>query len=237
MTTLKDKVILITGSAQRIGRILSLGLSDATLILHYHTSQDEAQSLKGELDKRGCRSSLFKADLLCSENISKLFDYITKKYGRLDVLINNAASYKKGAFLEEDDFDSCLQLNLKAPLICAQHAAKIMPKGSSIINIIDKSANKPFKGFVSHSISKAALMHATKALALELAPNIRVNNLMLGLILPSKGHTQNAFDKLVEKHVLVNRQPTNQEIVEGARSLIENDFINSTTISLDGGWI
>ncbi len=235
MTTLKDKVVLITGSARRIGRILSNGLSDAQLILNYNQSKDDAQSLKDELNKQGCQSSLFKADLLNPENIAKLFDFITKKYGRLDVLINNAASYTKSSFLDEDDFDSCLQLNLKAPLICAQYAAKIMPKGSSIINIVDKSAQKPFKGFLTHSISKAALMHATKALALELAPNIRVNNLMLGLMLPSKD--QNDFDKLIEKHVLVNRRPTNQEIVDAARSLIDNSFLNSTTIDLDGGWI
>ncbi len=237
MTTLKDKAILITGSARRIGRIISLGLFEANLILHYHKSEKDVLNLKMDLEKRGCRPLIFQADLTNPDEIKKLFDFILEKHGHLDVLINNAASYKKTDFSNLKDFDSSILLNLKAPLMCSQHAAQVMNKGASIINIGDKSAKKPFNGYLMHSISKAALEHATKALALELAPKIRVNNLLLGAMLASDGDQKELFEKLIDKHVLVKRAPEEKDIVKAIHFLILNSYVNSTTLELDGGWI
>lgn len=237
MNKLKDKVALVTGSAVRVGRIISLGLSCKKLVLHYHKSKKEALSLKDELEMKGIQCDLFQADLKEPQQIEKLFEFIKNKHEHLDILINNAASYEKKPFLEVEDFDSSLDLNLKAPLICSQYAARLMPTGSLILNICDMSSKNPLKHRPLHSISKAALMYATKVLAWELAPNVRVNNLLLGMVLPSDECKEKALDNFVERHVLLKRACSPQEIVKAIHTFIENEYLNSTTIELTGGWL
>lgn len=236
MNTIYNKVILITGSAVRVGRIISESLSSAKLVLHYYSSKNEALSLQQDLLKKGCLAEIVQADLLKPEQIDKLFLYIEQKYGKLDILINNASCYQKNDFLHEFDFDSIFNLNLRAPLLCIQKAAKLMPPGSCIINITDKSAQHPFRGFSFHSISKAALQHATKALAIELAPKIRVNNLLLGMALPSPDENSDQYKQLIERRVLLKRPPNHEEIAAAIQMILENNYLNATTIELDGGW-
>lgn len=237
MNNFYDKVVLITGGAIRIGRIIAEELPFTKLILHYHSSKQEALALQQKLLKKGCQTELFQADFLKPTEIDNLFLFIKEKYGKLDILINNAACFQKTDFLIESDFDSIFNLNLKAPLLCMQKAAQLMPEGSSIINICDKSAKTPFAGFALHSISKAALMHATIAFALELAPKIRVNNLLLGLALPSPHEDLEKDKQLLQKHVLLKRLPQKKEIANAIEMILNNHYLNATTIELDGGWI
>jgi enoyl-[acyl-carrier protein] reductase III len=237
MDSLKNKVILITGSAIRIGRAIALSLYDAKLILHYNESEKEAHSLKRELSEKGCKCKLFKADFNNPKEIKHLFEFIRKEYGHLDILVNSAATFDKSPFLEIEDFDSVFNINLKAPLIASQQAAKIMKEGSLIINICDPTSKVPFKHHLLHGISKAALSYATKALALELSPKIRVNNLLIGVALPSIDYTKEAIELVIEKHTLVQRVAKLSEIVKGIHFLIENEYVNATTIEVDGGWV
>lgn len=237
MNNAYEKVTLITGGAIRIGKIIAEELPFTKLVLHYHSSKQDALALQQKLLKKGCQVELFQADFLKPKEIENLFLFIKEKYGKLDILINNAACFQKTDFLNESDFDSIFNLNLKAPLLCMQKAAQLMPEGSSIINIGDKSAKTPFDGFALHSISKAALMHATIALALELAPKIRVNNLLLGLALSSPHEGSQKDKRLIQKHVLLKRLPKNSEIANAIEMILNNHYLNATTIELDGGWV
>jgi pteridine reductase len=236
MSSIKEKVILVTGSAVRVGRAICFGLKEAKLILHYNQSEKEAFSLNEELMDEGAQCSLFKADLNNPKEIKALFEFAKKKHAQLDVLINNAATFEKKPFLEVEDFDTSFNVNFKAPLIASQLAAKMMRKNASIINICDLTSKKPLKNYALHGMSKAALLYMSKSLALELSPYIRVNNLLIGAALPSLHHTKEQIKDMLQRHCLMQRKIELEEIVNGVRFLIENEYINGSTLDLDGGW-
>lgn len=233
----KDRVILVTGAARRLGRIISLGLPASKYILHYNQSKTSAVALKEEIESKGAEASIFQADFQDKKAIEELFLFTKKTYGRLDVLINSAALFENQPFSKVKDFESTFKVNLIAPLICSKLASKLMSLNSTIINLCDSSANHPFHGYPLHSISKAALKHATKALALELAPKIRVNALLLGMILPSEGFPKKEFNMICKNRVLLRRPGTAEEVVHALEFLISNEYINGSVLSLDGGQV
>lgn len=235
MTSLKEKVVLITGSARRLGRIISLGLPYSKFILHYNQSKTSAIALQKEIQNKGGQAEIYQADFSDLSSIKGLFDFTKECYGRLDILINSANLFERKPFEEIEDFETPLKINLIAPLITSQYALKLMPRHSTIINLCDSSAEHPFRGYPMHSIAKAALKHATEALALELAPKIRVNTLLLGMILPSEGFPKKEFQEICEKRILMKRAGTPAEAVHALRFLIENEYMNASVLSLDGG--
>ena len=137
--------------------------------------------------------------------------------------------------LELQDWDSALDLNLRAPFLLAQQAAKRMTAGGLIVNITDIGAQKAWSRYPSYSVSKAGLESLTKLLARALAPNIRVNAIAPGLVLPSDVVTQEQWDKLVEKLPL-KRAATLDEITSTLQFLINNEYITGQTIVVDGGY-
>lgn len=233
---MKSRTILITGAALRLGREIALSFNqDTRLILHYNHSHEEAISLQKELEASGIKTEIYQANFSDLDSISKFEAWIKSKYSQIDILINNASCFEKNEPGSADCLKSVLNINLNAPLLLSEMVAKIMPKKSSIINIIDHSAIKPFKDYGYHSISKAALMHATKVLAKQLSPNIRVNNLLLGAILPDRNISEAEVDKLVNKHCLLKRVGRKKEVIHAVHFLIDNEYINDSTLSLDGG--
>lgn len=228
--------ILITGSAVRIGRAIAKSFKNAHLLLHYHRSEKEALSLKEELSKNNVSSSLYEADLRNKKEIENLFDRIQKEHQHIDVLINNAASFEKKPFLDISDFNSQIDLNLIAPLILSQKAAKMMRERSCIINLCDITSKEPIKGHTLHAISKAALLYATKTLALELAPRIRVNNLLVGIALPSADYDTKEIERIIDQKVSLKRPVSFQEINRSIHFIIENEYLSGATIELDGNW-
>lgn len=235
MNIIKDKVVLITGGARRLGRVISLGLGASKFILHYNQSKTSAIALQKEIQDKGGQAEIYQSNFKDLNSIKGLFEFTRKKFGRLDVLVNSASLFEKTAFEDIQDFESTLSVNLIAPLMCSKFALKLMPQNSTIINLCDLSAIHPFKSHPLHSISKAALMHATQALALELAPKIRVNTLLLGMILPSEGFPKKEFEEICEKRILLKRAGTAEEAVHALRFLIENEYMNASVLTLDGG--
>jgi len=235
VTSLKDKVILITGGARRLGRVLSLGLPASKFILHYNQSKTSAIALQKEIQMKGGQAEIYQADFKDLNSIQGLFEFTKKHFGRLDVLINSASLFEHKPFKEVEDFESTLKVNLLAPLLCSKFALKLMTQNSTIINLCDSSAINPFRSYPLHSISKAALLHATQTLALELAPKIRVNALLLGMILPSEGFPKTEFDEICKKRILLKRSGKPEEAVHAIRFLIENEYMNASVLTLDGG--
>ncbi len=137
--------------------------------------------------------------------------------------------------LELQDWDSALDLNLRAPFLLAQQAAKRMTNGGLIVNITDIGAQKAWSRYPSYTVSKAGLESLTKLLARALAPGIRVNAIAPGLVLPSDVVTQEQWDKLIEKLPL-KRAATLDEITYTLQFLINNEYITGQTIVVDGGY-
>jgi NAD(P)-dependent dehydrogenase (short-subunit alcohol dehydrogenase family) len=234
-------IALVTGSAQRLGKAFALSLAHMgyDLFLHYHSSEEQAQKTKNEIESLGARVHLLKADLTQPDQIYSLFTALDSNLQPLtfNLLVNSAAIMPAGNSkdLELQDWDSALDLNLRAPFLLAQQAAKRMDSGGLIVNITDIGAQKAWSRYPSYTISKAGLESLTKLLARALAPTIRVNAIAPGLVLPSDVVTREQWDKLVEKLPL-KRAATLNEVTSTLEFLINNEYITGQTLVVDGGY-
>jgi len=241
---LSPKVVMITGAARRIGAEIACFLHEQGLniILHYHTSQKEISELCNKLNYLRANSAVtLSADL--SQNIS--FPLLIKKaiesWNRLDVLINNAAYFIPTPMgkVSEREWDSLLNINLKAPFFLSQAAAPYLKKQQGcIINMGDIHGERPMHHYPAYSISKAGLLMLTKTLARELAPHIRVNTISPGPTIWPEG--KNKLSAATKKEILrkniLNQQGDPILIAKTAYFLI-NDASHMTgqNIILDGG--
>jgi NAD(P)-dependent dehydrogenase (short-subunit alcohol dehydrogenase family) len=232
---------LVTGGAHRLGKAFALTLARMgyDLFLQYHSAGEQAQKTKKEIESLGVKVHLVKADLTQPDQIESLFsrlDFILHPSAFI-LLVNSAAIMPAGnpRELELQDWDSALDLNLRAPFLLAQQAAKRMTAGGLIVNITDIGAQKAWSRYPSYTVSKAGLESLTKLLARALAPNIRVNAIAPGLVLQSDVVTQEQWDKLVEKLPL-KRAATLDEITYTLQFLINNEYITGQTIVVDGGY-
>jgi NAD(P)-dependent dehydrogenase (short-subunit alcohol dehydrogenase family) len=232
---------LVTGGAQRLGKAFALTLARMgySIALHYHSSEKQARQTKAELESFGAEVHLLKADLAQPDQIQALFSTLDSDFrlSTFNLLVNSASLMPAGnpRDLELQDWDSALDLNLRAPFLLAQQAAKRMTAGGLIVNISDIGAQKAWSHYPSYLVSKAGLESLTKLLARALAPTIRVNAIAPGLVLPSDVVTKEQWKQLVEKLPL-KRAATLDEITYTLQFLIHNEYITGQTIVVDGGY-
>jgi NAD(P)-dependent dehydrogenase (short-subunit alcohol dehydrogenase family) len=228
---------LVTGGAHRLGKAFALTLAHMgyDLLLQYHSAEEQAQNTKNEIEPLGVKVHLVNADLTQPDQIQSLFANVESL--TLNVLVNSAAIMPVGTprELELQGWDSALDLNLRAPFLLAQQAAKRMTNGGLIVNITDIGAQKAWSRYPSYTVSKAGLESITKLLARAFAPGIRVNAIAPGLVLPSDVVSREQWDKLVEKLPL-KRAATLDEITYALQFLINNEYITGQTIVVDGGY-
>ncbi len=230
---------LVTGGAHRLGKAFALSLARMgySIALHYRGSVMEAEKTVKEIRALGVDSFEIRADLTVPEKIDFLFSLVDEFKSPLKVLVNSAAIMPVGSPRELGirDWDSALDLNLRAPFLLAQEAAKRMTDGGLIVNITDIGAQKSWSRYPSYTVSKAALESLTKLLARALAPDIRVNAIAPGLVLQSEVVTKEKWDKLVDRLPL-KRAATLEEITSALEFLIKNEYITGQTIVVDGGY-
>lgn len=239
---LQDKVALVTGAAHRVGRAVAMGLGaeGARLVLHYGTSADEAEETATVLRREGTDVLLVRADLASPAEIAALFEAVKANFGRLDVLVNSAAIFKRQPFdtITADDWDRVMAVNLRAPFLATQYAARLMRagQGGSIINIADLSGVHPWIDFAHHATSKAALIHLTKVAARELAPTVRVNAIIPGALLPPPGvEASSPAWAAIGDRVPLKRTGSPSDAAEAVLYLAQNDFITGAVLTIDGG--
>ena len=187
--SLAGRVVLISGGAKRVGAAICrrLHADGANLMIHYRASRAEAEALRDELDSdRAGSCALVQADLLDTAALPQLVDETVARFGRLDVLVNNASSFFPTAVghVTEKAWDDLIGTNLKAPLFLSQAAApQLRQHGGAIVNIVDIHADRPMKDYVVYSTAKGGLVALTRSLALELGPEVRVNGVAPGAII------------------------------------------------------
>ena len=234
---------LVTGGAHRLGKAFALTLAcmGYDLLLHYHSSEEQAQRTKTEIESLGVKVNLFKADLTQPDQIQSLISNLDSLLSlttyQLLLLVNSAAIMPVGNPREFQlkDWDSALDLNLRAPFLLAQEAVKRMTAGGLIVNITDIGAQKAWSRYPSYTVSKSALESLTKLLARAFAPNIRVNAIAPGLVLQSDVVTPEQWDKLVNRLPL-KRAAALDEVTSALEFLIKNEYITGQTIVVDGGY-
>jgi pteridine reductase len=241
--TLDGKVVLITGAARRVGAAIARRLhgAGAKVVVHYHRSEREAQSLRDELNAiRTDSVALIQADLLNLSGLAEMIRNTVARFDRLDVLVNNASTFHATPVGEiaESDWDSLVGTNVKAPLFLSQAAAPYLRKAMGcIVNITDIHAERPLKNYVVYSLAKSALAGLTLSLARELGPEIRVNAVAPGPILWPE---DDSFDELARQrvisHTLLKRAGEPEDIARSVLFLVADaPYVTGQIIAVDGG--
>lgn len=226
---------LVTGAAHRLGKVFALTLARQgfDIVLHYHRSSDAALQTKAELESVGSRVILSQADLTNPAQIQSLVSDLEL----INILVNSAAFMPSGNVdaLSLENWDTSLDLNLRAPFLLAQECAKKMTDGGLIVNITDVGAQKAWSRYPSYTVSKAALESLTRILARALAPNIRVNAIAPGFVLQSDIVPAEEWERLINR-VPLKRPARPDEIASALEFLLENEYITGQTIVVDGGY-
>ncbi len=239
---LNDKVVLVTGAAQRIGAEIVRTLHGAGMrvALHYRGSQQAAKALAAELNRlRDGSAALLQADLSDQATLAPLVEAATAHWGRLDALVNNASTFYPSAVgaVTQPQWHDLMDVNLKAPFFLAQAAAPELSKnGGSIINIADIHADRPLKGYPVYCMAKAGLVMMTRALARELGPAVRVNAVAPGAILWPEQGLEEAAQKSILARTALKRQGRPKDIAGAVLFLIRDaEYITGQVLSVDGG--
>jgi pteridine reductase len=241
---MQDRAVLVTGAARRIGAVVARRLHEAgaRVVLHYHRSRAEAESLCAELNAaRADSCALVQGDLLDVPSLARIVDSAGEAFGRLDGLVNNASSFYATPFgaIGEREWQDLMGTNLRAPLFLAQAAAAHLRLArGAIVNVVDIHAERPLEDFAVYSVAKAGLAGLTRSLAVELAPEVRVNGVAPGAILwPDEGRH---FDA-AERERITAQTPLartgNPEDIAGAVKyfLFDAPFVTGQILAVDGG--
>jgi len=239
---LDGKTALITGGA-RIGAVVAEALAGrgARVALSYRSSENAARETAEAIEKAGAEVAIFKADLADPEACSKLVSEVSARLGGLDILVNMASTYVKRDWGEQGAgaWNEDLNANARSAYLLSIYAAEVMKKSGAgrIINFGDwiaASGRPRYKGYTTYYTAKAAVRGLTEALALELAPEILVNCIAPGPILPPDELSE-AEKNDVAVATPLGRWGGADEIAKTVLFLIESDFVTGETIRVDGG--
>ena len=239
-----NKIIVVTGSSRGIGAAIVKHLARLgyTVILNYNKSETSAKNVESELKKQGYTVDVFRADVSKPMEAKNLIDFAINKYGKIDVLINNAGICQDKLFTEitDEDWQNMMNNNLNSAFYCSREAAKNMihNKQGLIINMSSIWGLTGGSMEVHYSTTKAGLIGLTKALAKELGPsNIRVNAIAPGIIDTdmNRGYSKEDLEEL-KNEIPLERIGTVHNIAKSVAWLIEDDYTTGEVISINGGW-
>ncbi|MDX1577465.1 MAG: SDR family oxidoreductase [Gemmatimonadota bacterium] len=250
---LPGTVALVTGAGKRIGRAVALALAEdgCDVFVHYGRSEEAAERTAADIRGMGRRAETGSADLADPSAIDGLFEAAADRFGRLDILVNSAASFARRPFdeIDAEAWDAVQAVNVRAPFLCTRRAALLMRTvadrpGSlgeagapgAVVNFGDLAGVTTWKGYAHHGVSKAGVLHLSRVAARELAPDVRVNAVVPGPILPPPGESADSESwRRKGERVPLARTGDPSHIASTVRFLVENDFVTGATIFVDGG--
>jgi pteridine reductase len=229
------KLAVVTGGARRLGRAIAEGLAaeGARVVIHCHESLPEAEALARQIG-----GEVVQADLARPEGASTLARRVLELGERreLAVWVNAAARFERRGFLDSNDglWQRTLQLVLLSPAAALRRVAPKMADGGVIINVLDVAAHQAWKGFAHHSVAKSALLMLTRALAVELAPRLRVCGVSPGVVLLPEGASEAEAERL-RKKVPLKRLGEPADVADTVCFLVQADYITGSIVTVDGG--
>lgn len=237
---LQNSTALVTGGAVRLGRAIALGLADAgaNVCIHYGHSRDKADETCKQLDSRSVRSAAVQCDFGAEAPDWKSFlDRVEEAIGPVDILVNNAAIFEAETLeeLTPERWGRHLDINLRAPLfVTQQFAQRLGDRSGHVLNIVDWRGLNPVPGHLSYTMAKSGLAAATRLLAQELGPRIRVNGIAPGAILPPPGGDEATFESRGRLNPL-NKTGAASDIVDAALFLLRSEFTTGEILHVTGG--
>jgi 3-oxoacyl-[acyl-carrier protein] reductase len=243
---LKDRVGIVTGASRGIGNAIARKFADegAKMVINYSSSEESASTLAEGIRSRGGDAITVRADVSKAADVKELVQRTVEEYGRVDILVNNAGVLFQDTFLDADEtvWDKTIDINLKGAYLCSKEVAPIMLKQreGKIINISSNSGiyHQSALKFVEYVASKAGMNGLTRALALRLGPDIRVNAICPGWIKTEMtGTLDPALEKMVLDETPMKRFGTVDDVANAALYLASDDsgFVTGELLMVTGG--
>ena len=234
-----NKTALITGASKRVGKAIAEHLAGNkwNVIVHFNSSEKPAQELKDNLNKKlpGQNFETVQSNLSDEQQVEKMIPQIVEKFGKFELLVNNASVFNPGYISETNPelFNSQLNVNLKAPFLLIRDFAKYCKTGN-IINFVDTRITTNKSNFAAYSLSKKGLWELTKMAALEFAPEIRVNAIAPGVTLPP-GDKDEEYLWNLAKNIPMKKPGGLEPILKSIDYILGNDHLTGQLLFADGG--
>jgi len=236
---LSNKVALVTGGAVRVGRAISLALAGEGMrvVVHYNSSSAAAEALVEEIRRGGGEAASIGADLSRADEVRRLADEAAGIFGGIDVLVNNASVFPPERLEETDEtlWDHTMAVNLRAPFFLIRHLAPVLrERRGAVVNLCDLAGIQTWAAYAAHGIAKAGLVHVTKVAARSLAPEVRVNGIAPGAVLPPESMGTDELDAL-ERGTPLRRLGSPDDVVRAVLYLLHADYVTGEILVVDGG--
>ena len=231
---------LVTGASRRLGRAIAIDLAQSGwhVGVHYHASEQDALDVVAEIESLGGQAVALRADLSRLEDLEALVAACGAALGPVICLVNNAACFEwdSAETVAAESWQMHADLNLRAPVFLTQAFAKALPEGAegNVINLLDQKVQRLNPDYFSYTIAKSALWTATQMLAQTLAPQIRVNAIAPGPVLPNRDQTEAAFER-EWRATLLKRPISVDDVARAVRFLLETPSVTGQMIALDAG--
>jgi pteridine reductase len=235
------KIALVTGAAKRVGKSIALALAErgAHVVITYNNSASEAQATLREIEALGVQGMALQGNITRSDDVNAVVQQTIDRFGRVDILVNNASNYYKTPFesLTEAQWDDLVGTNLKGTFLVSKRVGDEMLKAGSgkVVNLADWAGFRPYKDYIPYCVAKAGVIALTQALAKTLAPNIQVNAIAPGPVMLPEDFSDNLREAVVRATPL-KRLGTPLDVARTVVFLVEgSDFITGAIIPVDGG--
>ena len=233
------KTALVTGGAIRVGRAISLALAERgmRLVVHYNSSSGDADRLVGEIRAQGGEAVAIGADLSDGAQVERLAREAEDAFGAIDVLVNNASVFPAERLEETDEalWDHTLAVNLKAPFLLIRHLAPTLrQRRGCVVNMCDLAGLQAWGAYAAHGVAKAGLAHLTRVAARSLAPDVRVNGIAPGAVLPPESMGQDELDALARSTPLKHIGSPG-DVTRALLYLLDADYVTGEILVVDGG--
>lgn len=233
---IRGKTALVTGAAKRIGKEIAIALASfgVNVVVHYNSSVAEAEAVKLEAKAKGVKAWLLRADFAAGE-YQGLLERAFSEAGKIDYIVNSASIFPKSTLKEMtlEGLTKNIQVNAWAPFVLARDLSRLSGRGR-IVNLIDSRVSDFDLTHAEYILSKHVLLELTRMMAVEFAPDITVNGVSPGLILPPPGGKE-SFLKRMEGTVPMKRHGAPADIAEAVVYLLRAGFVTGEVINVDGG--
>jgi len=237
--TLGGQAALVTGAGRRIGRAIALRLAaeGARVAVHYGHSKDQASAVVAEIQAAGGEAFSIQAELTRIDDIARLFGEAERRFGGLDILVNNAAVFSPTVLQEatEDQWDHVVDSNVKAQFFCAQRAAPLLTRSGRgrIVNFASLGGLLAWPKYTAYCVSKAGVIMLTRCLARELAPTVTVNAIAPGTISFPDDPPELAEGFI--RQAPLKRTGSPEDIADAVSYLVHAPFVTGQVLVVDGG--
>ena len=236
----RDKVALITGGGTRVGRAISLGLAGAgsQVVVHYNRSAGPAEETVAEARRLGVEALAAQANLAHPEATRSVVQAARERFGRVDILVHAASPFIGGSLFDVtlETWRELMGVSVESFLLLSQALAPGMRERGegSLVAILDRGAFEPWPDFLAHGVGKSALWALVRSLTVELAPQVRVNAVVPGPVLPPPGYTQEQR-ALGAKGTLLGRWGSPQDVSDAILFLVRANYVTGEALFVDGG--